>query len=86
MHGGLGTGKTHVIRILNEELFGKALKWNMAVEFRVVELHAVMADLLGGDSIHNALNIGIFGKAMKSREGAKENKAIDTMKALLRLR
>ena len=86
MQGGPGTGKTHVIRILNEELFGKALKWNMAVEFRVVELHAVMADLLGGDTIHHALNIGIFGKAIKSREGAKENKAIDTMKALLRLR
>ena len=86
MHGGPGTGKTHVIKILNEELLGKVLKWNMAVELQVVALQAVMADLLGGDAIHHALNIGIFGKAMKSREGAKDNKAIDTMKALLRLR
>ena len=86
MHGGPGTGKTHVIKILKEELFGKVLKWNIAVEFQVVALQAVMADLLGGDTIHHALNIGIFGKAIKSREGAKENKAIETMKALLRLR
>ena len=85
-HGGPGTGKTHVIKILKEELFGKVLKWNIAVEFQVVALQAVMADLLGGDTIHHALNIGIFGKAIKSREGAKENKAIETMKALLRLR
>ena len=47
MHGGPGTGKTHVIKILKEELSGKVLKWNIAVEFQVVALQAVMADLLG---------------------------------------
>ena len=28
---------------------------------------AVMADLLGGDTIHHALNIGIFGKSNSNR-------------------
>ena len=59
MHGGPGTGKTHVIKILKEELFGKVLKWNIGVEFQIVALQAVMADLLGGDTIHHALNIDI---------------------------
>lgn len=32
------------------------------MEYNVVALQAVMADLLGGDTIHHTLNIGIFGK------------------------
>ena len=33
MHGGPGTGKTHVIKIIKEELFEKVLKWNIGVKF-----------------------------------------------------
>ena len=61
MHGGPGTGKTHVIKILKEELFGQVLGWNIGMEFNIIAFQAVMADLLGGDTIHHALNIGIFG-------------------------
>ena len=60
MHGGPGTGKTHVINIIKEELFGKVLKWNTSVEFQIVALQAVMADLLQGDTIHHAFNIPVF--------------------------
>ena len=62
MHGGPGTGKTHVIQLLKEELFGQVLKWNIGVEFQIVAFQAVMADLLEGDTIHHAFNINIFGK------------------------
>ena len=87
MHGGPGTGKTHVIKLLKEELFGQVLKWNIGVEFQVVAFQAVMADLLGGDTIHHALNISIFGKkGHNRREGAAESQAVVTMKALLQLR
>ena len=45
MHGGPGTGKTHVIKITKEELFEKVLKWNTGVIFPIIELQAVMAVL-----------------------------------------
>ena len=45
MHGGPGTGKTHVIKIIKEELFEKVLKWNIGVICKIVALQAVMADL-----------------------------------------
>ena len=67
MHGGPGTGKTHVIKILKEELFEKVLKWNTSVEFQIVALQAVMADLLQGDTIHHAFNIPVFGRNYSSR-------------------
>ena len=49
VHGGPGTGKSHVIKLI-KELFTTILKWNMGVEFQVVALQAVMAEQLGGDS------------------------------------
>ena len=57
MHGGPGTGKTHVTKTIKEELFGNVLKWNASVEYQIVALQAVMADLLQGDTIHHAFNI-----------------------------
>ena len=86
MHGGPGTGKSHVIKILKEELFGEILQWDMGVEFQIVAFQAVMADLLGGDTVHHALNIGVFGKSFKSREGSNDKKSRDVMKAVLQLR
>ena len=47
VHGGPGTGKSHVIKLWKEELFQGVLKWNMGVEFQIVAFQAVMADLLG---------------------------------------
>ena len=57
------------------------------VEFQVVAFQAVMADLLGGDTIHHALNISLFGKKTSHRrEGGSESQALVTTKALLQLR
>ena len=62
MHGGPGTGKTHVIKVIKEELFGGVLGWEMGVEFQIVALQAVMANLLDGDTIHHACGIPAFRK------------------------
>ena len=60
VHGGPGTGKSkHVIAFI-KELFQEVLHWDMGVEFQIVALQAVMADLLGGDTIHHALGIPVF--------------------------
>ena len=49
IHGGPGTGKTHAITAaIVKELFTKALKRNIGVEYHVVALQAVMAALPNG--------------------------------------
>ena len=59
VHGGPGTGKSkHVIAFV-KELFEQALHWDMGVHFQMVVFQAVMADLLGGDTIHHALGIPV---------------------------
>eukprot|EP00959_Pyramimonas_sp_CCMP1952_P462415 9483208-Pyramimonas_sp.AAC.1 len=54
MHGGPGTGKSHVLRIIRHELFEGLMKWTIGVHFQIAALQAVMAQLLGGDTIHHA--------------------------------
>ena len=44
-----------------------------------------MADLLGGDTIHHAINIGIFGMRKKEK-GSQEMRAGETMRSVLMLR
>ena len=61
IHGGPGTGKSHVIKQV-KELFTEVLHWDMGVEYQVVALQAVMADLLGGDTIHHACGIAVFSR------------------------
>ena len=84
MHGGPGTGETHVINILKKELFEKVLKWNFDVKFQIVALQAVVADLLSGDTIHHAFNLPVFGKSGSEPAGDKGD--LNTMKAILQLR
>ena len=62
LHGGPGTGKSHVIKVVKERLFQGILKWDMGLQFQIVALQAVMADLLGGDTIHHACGIPAFKK------------------------
>ena len=66
MHGGPGTGQTHVIKSIKEEFFENVLKWNIGVKFQIVALQAVMADLLAGDTIHHVFNIPVFGKCIQA--------------------
>ena len=48
--------------MIKTELFEKLLNFKMAEHVHSVALQAVMADLLGGDTIHHALNLKVFGK------------------------
>ena len=87
MHGGPGTGKTHVIKIIKEELFENVLNWNTSVDFQIVAMQAVMADLLEGDTIHHAFNIPVFGKNFSTRpvqRGSKKD--MELAKAVLQYR
>ncbi len=65
LHGGPGTGKSHVIKRI-QEFFREVLKYEIGVHFQVVALQAVMAALLGGDTIHHALGIPCFGRRTSS--------------------
>ena len=60
VHGGPGTGKSKHVIVFIKELFEKVLHWDMGVHFQLVALQAVMADLLGGDTIHHALGIPVY--------------------------
>ena len=81
MHGGPGTGKSHVIKIIKSELFEQVLKWKIVEDFQIVALQAVMADLLGGDTIHHALNLPVYGNKPKHElfrimEATRNGKAV----------
>ena len=85
MHGGPGTGKSHVIKIIKTELFEKLLKYKMVEDFHIVALQAVMADLLGGDTIHHAFNLPVFGKT-KATNSEDVRKQKEVAKQLLQCR
>ena len=83
LHGGPGTGKTHVIKVI-QELFTDVLKWDMGVEFQMVALQAVMADLLGGDTIHHACGIPVMHKV--GAEAGEPQKHMEIAKRVLQWR
>ena len=66
-HGGPGTSKTHVIKLV-KELFEDVLDWQQGVRYQVVAFQAVMAHLIGGDTIHHALGIPVFTDGRSSEE------------------
>ena len=68
-------------------MFENGLQWSLRVEFQnVASFQVVMADLLGGDTVHHALYIGVFDKCVKSRECSNEKKILGVMKSVLHLR
>ena len=71
MHGGPGTGKSHVLRIIREELFEGLMKWTIGVHFQITALQAVMAQLLGGDTIHHACGIPAIKRGEEKGEDVK---------------
>ena len=57
LHGGPGTGKSHVIKILKEELFEKRMGWQCGMDFQMAAFQAVNADQINGDTLHHALGL-----------------------------
>jgi DNA replication protein DnaC len=43
LHGGPGTGKSHTLKFLRQELFEKVLGWHHGVDFQIVSFQAVIA-------------------------------------------
>ena len=54
LHGGPGTGKSHVIKILKEKLFQEELQWTTGLDFQIAAFQAVNADNIDGDTLHHA--------------------------------
>ena len=61
LHGGPGTGKSHTLNLIRKGLFEETLGWQQGVEYQVVTFQAVMAEALGGDTIHHALGLNWTG-------------------------
>ena len=60
---GPGTGKSHVVKdVIKDELFDQILHWQQGLDYQVVALQAVMANLLKGDTIHHACGIPLKKK------------------------
>ena len=71
VHGGPGTGKSHVLNRLRKELFEDILGWKQGDEFQVVTLQAVMAHDLKGDTIHHAFGLNWQGLGDERISGHK---------------
>ena len=71
VHGGPGTGKSHVLNLIRKELFEETLGWKQGDEFQVVTLQAVMANDLDGDTIHHALGLNWQGVSDERISGHK---------------
>jgi len=63
LHGGPGTGKSHVIKILKEQLFETRCNFVAGRDFQILALQAVNADAINGDTIHHALGLKPFAKS-----------------------
>mgnify|MGYP003323788527 CR=1 FL=1 len=87
MHGGPGTGKTHVIKLIKHELFEKVLGWKTTVELQIAAMQAVVADLLEGYTIHHTFKLPVFGKSFSTRPAQHGSKTdLDIAKAVLQCR
>ena len=42
LHGGPGTGKSHVIKILKEKLFEEELEWTAGIDFQIGAFQQLM--------------------------------------------
>ncbi len=77
VHGGPGTGKTHVVRdVIKKELFDQILQWQQGLDYQVIALQAVMADLLQGDTIHHACGIPVRKKGVDGDVVIQSHKAV----------
>ena len=75
VHGGPGTGKSHVITQV-KKLFHDVVNYEIGVRYQVVALQAVTASLLGGDTIHHACGISFKKKDVKQDENQEQRQKV----------
>ena len=56
MHGGPGVGKSEVLKLIRQ-LFEEVCGFSMGLEYQMAALQAVMAEQLGGDTLHHCCGI-----------------------------
>ena len=76
VHGGPGTGKSEVLKLV-KKLFLEVCGWQIGLDYQVVALQAVTAQLLDGDTVHHACGINPFGASSgaKASQRAAQRKA-----------
>ena len=82
MHGGPGVGKSEVIKLLRE-LFVTVLHWNMGVDFQMAALQAVMAEQLGGDTLHHSCGIQKGRTPAADEQGQVTRRQTEVAKSVL---
>ena len=83
IHGGPGTGKSHVLKQIRE-LFTDVLHWDIGVQYQIVAFQAVMAEQLGGDTIHHACGIPVFQRGDAAENGGQRQ--MDVAKRVMQWR
>ena len=73
VHGGPGTGKTFLIGQMRQ-FFENTCQWVHGLDFQIVALQGVMADMIQGDTIHSALGLHPF-KATHGMEAGNPKQA-----------
>ena len=84
MHGGPGTGKSHVLKLVRE-LFTDVCGWEMGLDCQMAAHQAVMAEQLQGDTLHHACGISPFGKTVPDDAKASQRQT-DVAKRVLQWR
>ena len=77
LHGGPGTGKSHVIKLLKEELFENECGWISGLDFQIGAFQAVNAESIDGDTLHHALGLQPFGSKNKNGRHTGKQKLLD---------
>eukprot|EP00973_Karenia_brevis_P081070 11243124-Karenia_brevis.AAC.1 len=72
LHGGPGTGKSEVLKWA-KELFTDVCGWQSGLEYQIMALQAVTAQLLEGDTMHHACGINPFGGKAHAKAAEKES-------------
>ena len=85
VHGGPGVGKSETIKLI-QKLFVDVLHWNIGIDFQIAALQAVMAEQLGGDTLHHCCGIGTGGLKNESTNGQGTKRQSEVAKAVLQWR
>ena len=56
MHGGPGVGKSEVLKLIRQ-LFEEVCGFSVGLDYQMAALQAVMAEQLGGDTLHHCCGI-----------------------------